>query len=172
MIDNQKAFLHIPDTASYVQAGLDSGEFTVHTYVKSARIHAEPGNPGEGIVTVLKNGLEETENTVGVDAETGMPDWIVTAPAGERYIVTDAVFREKYKPAPDEPGVFIPVGKPVRAVQIHENIRFTAPWREEQRLLAGGFLILDPGGIYGVAEEEFSKTYRLADQDGEYQNNL
>lgn len=165
MNNSEHTFNHIPDTAAYVQAGLDSGEFTVRTYVKSARIHAEPGIPGERVVTVLKNGLEETENTVGVDTDTGVPDWIVTAPAGERYIVTDAVFREKYKPAPDEPGVFIPVGKAVEAVQIHENIRFTAPWGEEQRLLAGGFLILDPGGIYGVAETEFRKTYKMTDHN-------
>lgn len=157
-------FTYIHDTAAYVQAGLDSGEFTVHTYVKSARIHAEPGIPGERVVTVLKNGLEETENTVGVDTDTGVPDWIVTAPDGEQYIVKDAVFQEKYVPDPGEPGAFLPVSKPVRAVQIHDNIRFTAPWGEEMFLLTGGFLILDPGGIYGVAEEEFLKTYALAQE--------
>ena len=158
----QPSFIPVPDTAAYVQSGLESGVFAVHTYVKTTSVHAEPGIPGERIETVLKNGLKETENTVGTDAETGHPDWVVTAPSGERYIVTDAVFHEKYKPAPDEPGVFIPVGKPVRAVQIHENIRFIAPWGKEQFLLSGGFLMLDPGGIYGVAEEEFPKTYTLA----------
>ena len=31
-------------------------------------------------------------------------------------------------------------------------------------LLAGGFLMLDPGGIYGAAEAEFRKTYRFLDE--------
>ena len=163
MNQNETAFLPIPSPADYVQAGLAAGEFTVRRYVKSAPIRAIPGTPGEQIVTVLQNGFEETVNTVGTDPDTGAPDWVVTAPGGERYVVTDKTFREKYRPAPDDEGVFLPVGKQVEAVQIHENIRFTAPWGEEQFLLAGGFLILDPGGVYGVAEEEFVRTYKSAD---------
>ncbi len=76
--------------------------------------------------------------------------------------MTDKVFREKYRPSPDEEGVFLPAGKPADAVRICENIRFTAPWGAEQFLAAGGFVILDPGGYYGVAEEEFLETYREA----------
>jgi len=161
MNNNPHTFTQIPDMTAYVQAGLDSGEFTVRVYVKSARIHAEPGVPGERIVTILSNGLKETENTVGTDPETGVPDWIVTAPDGERYIVKDAVFREKYLPDPDEPKAFLPAGKQIKAVQIHENIRFTAPWGEEMFLSAGGFLVLDPSGIYGVAETEFGNIYQM-----------
>ena len=32
----------------------------------------------------------------------------------------DASFRERYRPDPDEPGLFLPAGKPVRAVRIRE----------------------------------------------------
>ena len=152
-------FRKIDDVAQYVEDGIASGAFTIETYVKTTRIRAIPGTPGEKIETILKNGLKETVNTVGTDPITGEPDWVVTAPDGEKYIVTDRVFREKYHPATDEEGIFLPNGKPIEAVRIHENIRFTAPWGEEQLLLAGGFLILDPGGIYGVAYDEFMKTY-------------
>ncbi len=153
------SFRKIDNLAQYVENGIASGTFKVETYVKAARIRAVPGTPGEKIETILQNGLKETVNTVGIDPETGSPDWIVTAPDGEKYIVTDRVFWEKYHPAQDEEGVFLPNGKPVEAVQVTENVRFTAPWGEEQFLLAEGSLILDPGGIYGVACEEFRKTY-------------
>lgn len=161
---NNPLFCYIADFDEYLSVKLSTEELIKNKYTKTKHVHAVPGTPGERIVTVLQNGLEETENTVGVDANTGVPDWVVTAPSGEQYVIADVVFREKYKPAPGEPGVFIPVGKPVEAVKIHENISFIAPWGEEQRLLAGGFLILDPGGIYGVAEEEFLKTYTLAQE--------
>lgn len=163
MDNSLETFYYVDNIVSYARNNIITDK-KANRYNKSGIIHAVNGTPGERIVTVLKNGLEETENTVGTDAETGVPDWIVTAPTGERYIVKDAVFREKYKPAPDEFGAFIPIGKPIEAVQIHKNIRFIAPWGEEQRLLAGGFLILDPGGIYGVAEEEFLKTYIPAEE--------
>ena len=152
--------MEIKDLNKYVREGLDKGEFSVGRYVKSSRIHAAPGVPGEQIDTILKNGLKETWNIVGIDSEDGTPDWIVTAPDGERYIVKDKTFREKYRPDPGEPGAFLPAGKPMEAVQVHENIRFVAPWGEEELLVAGGYLMLDPGGIYGVAADEFRKTYK------------
>ena len=163
MIDKKpNSFRKITDLTQYVEAGLSSGAFTAQTYAKTARIRAVPGTPGERIETILKNGLKETENTVGADPETGVPDWIVTGQDGERYIVTDAVFREKYTPDPDEPGVFVPRGKPVLVVQVHESIRFTAPWGEEQLLAEGGYLILAGEEIYGVEKDVFEKTYRTA----------
>lgn len=152
-------FREISDLSQFVAKGIVSGRYIIETYVKTARVRASPGIPGEQIETVLKSGLKETVNTVGTDPVTGEPDWVVTAPDGEKYIVTDRVFREKYHPALDEEGVYLPNGKPVEAVQVSENIRFTAPWGQEQFLLAEGFLILDPGGIYGVACDEFRKTY-------------
>lgn len=157
-------FIPVEDPAAYVREGLASGSLCVHTVVKSVGVRAVPGTPGERIETVLKNGLKETENTVGTDPETGAPDWIVTGKDGERYVVTDASFRERYRPDPDEPGVFLPAGKPVQAVRIRENIRFTAPWGEEEMLRAGGWLMLDPGGIYGVEEEAFLATYRMTEE--------
>ena len=163
MMKNPELFRMISSPAEFVRNGLEIGELTKNLYKKSARIHAVPGTPGERVVTILKNGLEETVNTVSVDLGTGTPDWIVTAPSGEQYIVTDKTFQDKYCPDPKEPGAFIPKGKPVEAVQIHEDIRFVAPWGEEQLLASGGYLILDPGGIYGVAEEEFMKTYSLVE---------
>ena len=59
--------MEIKDLNKYVREGLDKGEFSVRRYVKSSRIHAAPGVPGEQIDTILKNGLKETWNIVGTD---------------------------------------------------------------------------------------------------------
>ena len=153
-------FREILDPEKYVESGIESGIFAARLYVKTARIRAVQGTPDRVVETVLKNGLRETVNIIRTDQDIGVPDWIVTSIDGEQYVVTDKTFREKYIPDPSEPDMFLPVGKPIKAVQIKENIRFTAPWGEEQLLSEGGYLMLDPGGIYGVSAVEFEKTYR------------
>ena len=130
-------------------------------YAKHASVRARPGVPGERLETVLRSGLRETANTVRTDAETGRPDWIVTADSGEEYLLGDSAFRAKYAPDPASPGRYLPAGKPVPAVRLPENVRFRAPWGELESVLAGGYLVIAaPDNIYGVAEEEFLNTYR------------
>ncbi len=82
MNDILPIFLPIPDLREYVDSRLASGALAAGRYVKSACVRAVPGTPGERVVTVLKNGLEETVNTVGTDPESGEPDWIVTCAGG------------------------------------------------------------------------------------------
>ena len=59
-----------------------------------------------------------------------------------------------------EDGKYRSKGKPVTAARLGESITFTAPWGEEMRIRAGGYLIIsNPADVYGIAEDEFCKTY-------------
>ena len=50
-------------------------------------------------------------------------------------------------------------------MQINEDISFMAPWGEEQVIKAGSFLnVTDYDDIYGIAREEFIKTYSFVDE--------
>ena len=134
-------------------------------FKKFARIKAEQGKVGQVIVTVMKNGLEETKNVVKEDAETGEPDWIVTNPDGEKYCVPDKTFRKKYEIADEKEGIYKPKGGAVKAVQIEENISFVAPWGEQMNIAKGGYLIVNgPKDIYGIQLEEFNNTYKPASE--------
>ena len=111
----------------------------------------------------MANGLKETKNTVTVD-ENGCPGWVVTNSTGEQYIVSDSVFRNKYERIVGTEDKFKPIWNPITAVQIDENICFTAPWGEIQNLVAGGYLVFNKefNDIYGIQEDEFNKTYIVA----------
>lgn len=142
---------------------MDRGAVPVRA-VKCAEVHARQGTEGERIDTVLSDGTAETVNRVTTDRETGQSDWIVQNPGGERYIVRDRVFREKYRPHPEQPGVYLPKSRPVTAVPAAEDICFPTRWGEMQ-LKAGGYLLLQPDGeFYGVQREAFLKTYRQIDE--------
>ncbi len=125
-------------------------------YAKSARIQARPAQEGEKIVTVLKDGTQETENI----ANDG--DWVVTNPSGEQYIVPGEKFAQKYEPAEElGEGWYKPTGLPQTFIQIHRELKIKASWGE-QYLGSGSFLnITKPEDVYGVAEEEFKETYEL-----------
>lgn len=153
-------FRQIERIKEYVEEKLSTGELEPQTYKSSKTVEARQGALGERVVTVLSNGLEETVNTVKADPVTGEAGWIVKNPTGEEYIVEDSVFREKYDAIDGEDGKYRAKGKPVTAARLTESIAFTAPWGEEMRIKAGGYLIIsNPADIYGIAEDEFRKTY-------------
>ena len=156
---NNVKFRKIESIKEYLTVGLESGKFESKIYQKSGEITARKGKIGEKIVTIMNNGLEETQNTVIAD-ENGYPGWVVTNSTGEQYIVTDSVFRSKYEKVNDE-DKYKPICNPITAVQVDENICFIAPWGEEQKLVAGGYLVFNKelDDIYGVQREEFIKTY-------------
>lgn len=134
-------------------------------YKKFARIKAEQGKVGQEIVTKMKNGLVETKNIVKLDPETNEPDWIVTNPDGEQYCVPDKTFKKKYELEVDNDGYHRPKGAPVQAIQIDDNISFTAPWGEKMNIAKGGYLVVNgPDDIYGIQEEEFYNTYKPASE--------
>lgn len=157
---NNVKFRKIESIKEYLTVGLESGKFESKIYQKSGEITARKGKIGEKIVTIMNNGLEETQNTV-IANENGCPGWVVTNSTGEQYIVADSVFRNKYEKVDDTEDKYKPVWNPVTAAQVNENICFTAPWGEEQKLVAGGYLIFSKNfdDIYGVQKDEFIKTY-------------
>ena len=153
-------FKQIENMKEYVEEKLSAGELEPQTYKSSKTVEARQGELGERVVTVLSNGMEETVNTVKADPATGKAGWVVKNPTGEEYIVDDSVFHEKYEAIDGEDGKYRSKGKPVTAARLGESITFTAPWGEEMRIRAGGYLIIsNPADIYGIAEDEFCKTY-------------
>lgn len=158
---NEASFKRVEDTAVYFETIFKADKATAGTYAKTEKITAVQGKVGETVVTVLQNGHTETVNTVRTDPETGNPDWIVTGKGGEKYIMKDSYLKKKYIPSEAEPDTFIPVGKPLRACRVTEDITFTAPWGADEYLKKGGYLVRnDMNEIYGIGEEEFLCTYK------------
>lgn len=157
---NNMNFRKIENIKEYLVEGLKSRRFQSKTYQKSGEITARVGKIGEEIVTIMANGLEETKNIVTTD-ENGNPGWVVTNNTGEQYIVSDSVFRSKYKKIEGTEDRFKPIWNPITAARIDENICFNAPWGETQNLIAGGYLVFNKGfdDIYGIQQEEFDETY-------------
>ena len=153
-------FRKIESIKEYLTEGFKNGRFQSKTYQKSGEITARIGKIGEEIVTIMANGLEETKNVVTAD-ENGNSGWVVTNSTGEKYIVSDSVFRNKYEKIKGTEDRFKPVWNPITATQINENISFNAPWGETQNLIAGGYLVFNKGfdDVYGIQQEEFDETY-------------
>lgn len=150
---------------NYVSDLVESSEQELLEYKKFARVKAEQGKVGQEIVTIMKDGLVETKNVVKEDPETGEPDWIVTNPNGEQYCVPDKTFKKKYELEVDSEGYHRPKGGAIKAIQITDNISFTAPWGEKMNIVKGGYLVVNnPNDIYGIQEEEFHNTYKLASE--------
>lgn len=136
-------------------------------YAKFANIQAVQGKVGEKFATVMKNGLVETTNVVGTDEKTGKPDWIVTNPSGEKYLVKDSVMQKKYEVLDVDNNMFKPKGAPSLFVQIDEDVSFTAPWGEVMNIVAGGYLnVTNLDDIYGIQPQEFAETYAKCDKFG------
>lgn len=165
---NNAEFKKTDNIRKYLVDALEKGELQAGLYQKSGEITARVGIPGEKIVTIMADGLEETENTVVLD-ENGNPGWVVTNSTGEEYIVKDSVFRKKYERVPDTANRFRPLRNPITACQIHENICFTAPWGEIMNIAAGGYLVFnkDFDDIYGIQKAEFDVTYYKIESDSE-----
>ncbi len=152
------------DVEDYVSEMVENGA-DLKEYKKFARVRAEQGRVGQEVITQMKNGLVETKNVVKEDPETEEPDWIVTNPDGEQYIVPDKTFRKKYDVEKDADGYHRPKGGPVKAVQINEDISFMAPWGEKMNIEKGGFLVVNgPKDIYGIQLDEFNNTYKPAQE--------
>ncbi len=136
---------------------------------KYAKIFATQGTWGESVQTIMQNGLVETTNVVSVDEKTDEPDWIVTNPAGEKYIVPDSTFRKKYESFDLTQGIYKPKGGVQKFIQIDEDISFTASWGEKMTISAGGYInTTDFNDIYGVQKDEFLNTYAECDEHGEF----
>ena len=163
--------MRIENMQKYVYDKLAEGA-TPKFYKKYARVEAVKGVPGEKITTVMKDGhVEVSDVAVNVD-ENGNPDWIVTNPDGEKYAVPHKKFIKKYELEIGKDGKHAPIGAPIEAIQVPEEISFDVPWGEngapvEMTIKAGGYLnITNLGDIYGIQEEEFNNTYAECNQQG------
>ena len=145
-------------------AVIDTGkvDFTgAEYYRKCAMVTARVAEAGEEIVTIV-GGTEETRNV----ANAG--DYVVRNPGGEEYIVEKVKFEGRYDLVPGTEDTYRPSGAPVTAMPLTENVRFVAPWGEEQFINAGGFLLNNAGDIYGIQKQEFFDTYALSTAQGEF----
>ncbi|MBR0113056.1 MAG: hypothetical protein IJM02_04850 [Clostridia bacterium] len=143
---------------------------------KRGFIIARKGKENEEIATYVSNGILETVNTVILD-ENGEPGIVVSMADSDgkkiiddnghtnTYIVDRNTFNEKYLDADkvsEDEQLFKPKGGTQEFIQTSEDISFTAPWGKEENLKAGGFLnITNLDNIYGIAYEEFMRTYTI-----------
>ena len=130
-------------------------------YRKCATVTARVAQAGEEVVTMV-GGTQETRNV----ANGG--DYIVRNPGGEEYIVEKAKFETRYELVSGSEDTYRPSGGPVRAVPLTENVRFVAPWGEEQFIKAGGFMLNNAGDVYGIQKQEFFNTYAESTAQGEF----
>jgi hypothetical protein len=157
-------FIRIINTADYVASCVQAGSVPVWAK-KCAKVIARPGEPDEKVVTYTSTGLVETVNRVTVDEATGKPDWVVTNPRGERYIIRDTVFQMKYQPISGTADRYMPRGQASLALQVEENIEFPTSWGN-MKLERGGYLMIPADGqIYGVQADDFERTYAVLDDD-------
>lgn len=110
---------------------LSTGEFTTALaeapiYRKNVTVKARPAVPGEVVVTVTPNGVEEGRNTAGDD------DQVVTGANGADFILPGEKFNKLYEETEDE-GVFQSRGM-ARIIDnpTGEKIGILAPWGEMQ----------------------------------------
>ena len=147
---------------------------------KSGCILARIGVEGEKIETFVENGTLETVNTVKKD-QNGYLDIVVTMATLDgdavtdknghtnTYIIPRATFEKKYQNSDNismDEKFFKPTGGVQEFVRIDEDIEIMASWGEVQNLKKGSFLnITNPNDIYGIAFEEFIKTYSFVDEN-------
>ncbi|NNG03972.1 MAG: hypothetical protein HKM95_07705 [Inquilinus sp.] len=149
-----------PDEYAVIDAGKVDFAGAAY-YRKCASVTARVAQAGEEIVTIV-DGTQETRNV----ANAG--DYVVRNPGGEEYIVEKAKFEGRYALVAGTTDTYLPSGPPVMAVPLAENVRFLAPWGEEQFINAGGFLLNNAGDIYGIQKREFLETYANSTAQGEF----
>ena len=152
------------DLESYVEYLQEKGQRPFHA-MKIAKVKARPAKKGERVVTYNSKG-GETVNTAKSEK-----DWVVTSlnpnlsvmkyknGHANEYIVAGDVFVNEYKLLQDD--IYDFVGDVRTFIEITNDIAFVAPWGSNEVLYEGSVLnITDKHDIYGVALDEFQKTYR------------
>ena len=153
----------VNDIKEYTESKLNKGE-TAELYTKVENIKVRKGVIGEEIVT--RTGSEgdyvETKNVVKTSE-----DVIATGTNGEQWIIDGKKFTERYIEDQKNPGTFKPNAGPQKFMEVHEDISFKAPWGENMTIASGGYLnITKLDEIYGIQKDEFEKTYKLCDENG------
>jgi hypothetical protein len=132
-------------------------------YRKTGEVQAEQASAATLVETVLADGTKETKNM----AAPG--DFIVTAPAGERYVVKPDTFLARYVPKRGKTGLYTACGQIVAVPNpLGRPISIMASWGEAQHGSANCMIadVFDPatkqrkGQPYLIALAEFKKTYK------------
>ena len=179
MVENRNditQYRKIENLQVYVQEMRKKG-VQIFVAEKTARISARPGVPGEKIISWSADSkgapLMEKEAVVSADAETGIPGWVVTKVDEKGNVITDqngyknqwiidnTIFQQKYEADKEHPGLYKPVGKPQRFVQLSEAIHIQQ-WGEEWYVDCGGFInVTDSEDMYVISKRDFEETYRI-----------
>jgi len=157
---NEDARIEIDPRAPPISEALDrEGKI----YCKTGEVRAEPALVETAVGTILADGTKETKNI----AKPG--DYIVTAPAGERYAVKPETFLARYVRKPGKKDVYIARGHIVAIPNpFGRPISILASWGEMQHA-AGDCMIADvydpateqrAGEPYLIAGTEFARTYK------------
>ena len=164
-------FIKIDNIEDYVNKNLQNKE--IFLAKKSSRIIARDGILGEEIKTFVENGTVETINKV--KEANGQIDVVITnanidgSPIIDKngnmntYIIPFETFDKKYEFDFESKygNIYEPKGEAQKFVEISEDIEILASWGEKQYLKSGSFLnISNKEDIYGIAREEFLKTYK------------
>jgi hypothetical protein len=177
IVKNNDTFKIVNDIKSYVNNLLLQGEPTFVAMKKGdTRVIARPGIVGEQIATYTKDGNGNRCETISTVQE-GM--WVVTMadkngnpiPIDNEghfntYTNTAKEF-QKYQPT-DTPGVYKQIPEEIIFVEVHEDIRFMAPWGSMENLKAGGVInVTNMDNLYGIARYEFDTTHEIVDKTKE-----
>jgi hypothetical protein len=131
-------------------------------YRKIGQVRAKPVSAATLVDTVLSDGTKETTNR----AQPG--DFIVTGPAGERYVVERETFLARYAPKPGTSMTYIALGFVVAVPNPYSRpIAINASWGEVQYGAADCMIadIFDAasgrraGQPYVIGLAEFGRTY-------------
>lgn len=143
---------------------------------KTARVRAYQGAIGEKVISwsvdSKGNPVLEKEAEVGIDKETGNPEWVVTKidENGQdvidsngnknQWIIEDSKFQKKYEQDLEHLGVFKPIGGVQQFIQLTSAIHIIQ-WGEEWNIDEGGFVnITNKDDMYVISARDFEDTYR------------
>lgn len=157
----------IQDIRKYVEKLLSFK--TLQIAKKTAVVNTRPGLIGEKITTltpVERDGklyrIIETINEVKSEGCV-----VVTNPGGEEYIVKPNIINDttRYKKISNA-GEYRAIGKPMKLVEVTDDIFFNAPWGGEMFVLKGGMLnITDIDRVYGIQNLAYKQTYETIHND-------
>lgn len=131
---------------------------------KREGVSAQKAQKGE-IIETRVNGFVVTFNIAQQD------DWKITTSQGDQYFLSDAKFKSRYLPEPNESGLYMPMGKPQRMLTLTKPIRKRSSWGAMQYVPAGSVLVYvedekEGGHTYAIHKDNFEASYVRTDKEG------
>lgn len=144
----------------------------VITAEKTAKIFVRRGVPGEEVVSWSEDScgqplietvsvIEDADAWVAAKADEEGQVLVDENGHENRWVLSDETLREKYRPDPKRPGIYIPAGDKQRFLELTEAVR-TVRGGQQWRADAGGYInITDPDDMYLISGRDFADTYRI-----------